>query len=208
LTMAKRSEKPSRNRREEITKSARQLFLKKGYRLTSIDQIAKKAGYSKRTVYLEYINKDDLFLDIATDGLGILLALLQNINDTNLSLLDYIGKYLGVITDFAFTHGNYFKLLASDVSAEVIANSTTGVKRRAAGIESAGVRLLSDQIEKAVHEKIIKKVDPWETSEIIIGSAVGIIVLSMGGSQTILSREKLKTKVKQMGQVFYQGLIK
>jgi len=206
--MAKKTEKPKRNRREEIIKSARQLFLKKGYRLTSIEQIAEKAGYSKRTVYLEYVNKDDLFLDIATDGLEILLTLLQDIKGGDISLYDYIVKYIGVITDFAFLQGNYFKLLASDVSAEVIANSTERVKQRAAGIERAGVKLLSDQIERAIREKKIKKVDSWETSEIIIGSAVGIIVLSLGGSQTILSQEKLKNKVERMGQVFYQGLLK
>lgn len=197
-----------RNRREEIIKSARQLFLKKGYRLTSIEQIAEKAGYSKRTVYLEYVSKDDLFLDIATDGLEILLNLLQEIKGSDISLYDYIVKYIGVITDFAFLQGNYFRLLASDVSAEVIANSTDRVKQRAAGIERAGVKLLSDQIERAIREKKIKKVDSWETSEIIIGSAVGIIVLSLGGSQTILSQEKLKNKVERMGQVFYQGLLK
>jgi len=208
LHMAKKTEKPKRNRREEIIKSARQLFLKKGYRLTSIEQIAEKAGYSKRTVYLEYVNKDDLFLDIATDGLEILLTLLQDIKGGDISLYDYIVKYIGVITDFAFLQGNYFKLLASDVSAEVIANSTERVKQRAAGIERAGVKLLSDQIERAIREKKIKKVDSWETSEIIIGSAVGIIVLSLGGSQTILSQEKLKNKVERMGQVFYQGLLK
>ncbi|HNW30828.1 MAG TPA: TetR/AcrR family transcriptional regulator [Spirochaetota bacterium] len=206
--MAHKSGKTARNRREEIIKSARQLFLKNGYRLTSIDQIAKKAGYSKRTVYLEYINKDDLFLDIATDGLEILLHQLQDIRADHVNLADYIEKYLGTITDFAFIHGDYFRLLASDVSAEVIANSTARVKKRAAEIERAGVRLLSEQIDRAIREKKIKNVDPWETSEIIIGSAVGIIVLSLGGSQTILSQEKLKIKVSRMWQVFYQGLKK
>ncbi|MBP7736978.1 MAG: TetR/AcrR family transcriptional regulator [Spirochaetes bacterium] len=206
--MAEKPDKLRRNRREEITKSARQLFLKKGYRFTSIDQIARRAGYSKRTVYLEYVNKDDLFLDIATDGLELLLSQLRLIEGDPTSLQVYLEKYLGVITDFAFLHGNYFKLLASDVSAEVIANSTRSVKERAAGIERSCVKLLSDQIERAVREKKIKKVDPWETSEIVIGSTVGIILLSFGGSQTILSRKKLKTKVNRMWQVFYRGLLK
>jgi len=206
--MAEKPDKLRRNRREEITKSARQLFLKKGYRFTSIDQIARRAGYSKRTVYLEYVNKDDLFLDIATDGLELLLSQLRLIEGDPMPLPAYLENYLGVITDFAFVHGNYFKLLASDVSAEVIANSTGTVKERAAGIERSCVQLLSDQIERAMREKKIKKVDPWETSEIIIGSAVGIILLSFGGSQTILSRKKLKTKVNRMWQVFYRGLLK
>ena len=35
------------NRKKKIKAAARNLFFKKGYRLTTIEQIAKTAGYSK-----------------------------------------------------------------------------------------------------------------------------------------------------------------
>lgn len=195
-----------KSRRQKIISSARELFLKNGYRQTSIEQIAGNAGYSKRTVYLEYSSKDDLFLDIATDGLEILYESLKMINGQKISLATYISRYLETLTDFSFEQRGYFKLLASDVSTEVIENSSNTVKKRAAAIEKAGVKLLADQINNAISSKTIRKNDPWETSEIIIGSAVGIIILSIGGSQTILSQNRLKTKVKQMGQIIYRGL--
>ena len=41
-------------RREQVLGAARELFVAKGYRGTTIQEIARRAGYSKRTVYLDY----------------------------------------------------------------------------------------------------------------------------------------------------------
>lgn len=194
-------------RREAINASARELFQRKGYQSTTIDQVARNAGYSKRTVYLEFTNKDDLFLSIATDGLEIIIRELDKIPRESTSLEEYIKKYIEVIATFSKAHNDYFRLLAFDVTPKVIANSSEVQRERALSIEYKGVKLIADQIDKAIQQRIIPFTDSWEAAEIIIGSTVGVLVIAMGGSQTILNYERLKTKLLKTGTLLYKGLL-
>ncbi len=51
-----------RAKRQRILESATALFVRYGYRKTSIDEVAKAAGVAKGTVYLYYRNKAELVL--------------------------------------------------------------------------------------------------------------------------------------------------
>ncbi len=49
-----------RRKRESILTAAAELFVRQGYRKTSVDQVAAAAGVAKGTVYLYYRNKAEL----------------------------------------------------------------------------------------------------------------------------------------------------
>jgi AcrR family transcriptional regulator len=195
-----------RDRKGEIVRSARELFLKNGYRLTTVEQIARHAGYSKRSVYLDFLNKDDLFITIAIEGLVIISEKLRKIADAQLPFERFIECFLDAVTVFSHEHYEYFRMLTSEVTPEIIATCSEAVKNHALEIEESGIRMLADAIEEAMRQKIILPGDPWEIAEIFIGSVVGIIVLSTGGSQAMLSYENMKTKVRKMGHIVFRGL--
>lgn len=48
--------------RTELLQAAAELFAQKGFRATSVEQVAAKAGYSTGAVYSNFRGKDDLFL--------------------------------------------------------------------------------------------------------------------------------------------------
>lgn len=50
--------------KKELKKTARELFLKKGYEETSISDIANQAGYSVGSVYRQWKSKQQLFMEI------------------------------------------------------------------------------------------------------------------------------------------------
>ncbi|QYJ74150.1 MULTISPECIES: TetR/AcrR family transcriptional regulator [Shewanella] len=58
------SSSPSRSeqKRSAILEAAIALFCAQGFPNTSMDEVAKKAGVSKQTVYAHFGNKDDLFV--------------------------------------------------------------------------------------------------------------------------------------------------
>lgn len=64
--------------RESILDAARTLLARQGYRKTSMEDVAREAGLSRRTLYLHFADKQDLFL--ATIGKlveGLLVRLEQ-----------------------------------------------------------------------------------------------------------------------------------
>ena len=48
-------------KKEQIVEAARKLFTQYGYKKVSMDEIAKEAGVTKKTVYAYFKDKDELF---------------------------------------------------------------------------------------------------------------------------------------------------
>lgn len=64
-----RREETAALRRERILSAAEALFTQKGFDATTIDDISRASGYSRRTIYACYQNKDDLRLHAVERGL-------------------------------------------------------------------------------------------------------------------------------------------
>lgn len=60
-----RREREHLRREEEILKAAEKIFARDGYENASMNEIAKEAEFSKRTLYQYFENKSDLYLTIA-----------------------------------------------------------------------------------------------------------------------------------------------
>lgn len=206
-TYKTRPRRHARDRREEILNAARELFLKNGYSLTTVEQIARHAGYSKRSVYLDFHKKDDLFITVCNEGLSMVSDQLLQIS-TEIGFEDYITRYLETVAVFSHQHAEHFRMLTADVTPEIIANCSPEVRNQAMEIESAGIRLLAEAVERAMQGGLVPAGDAWEVAEIFIGSVVGIIMLSMGGSQAMLSCDKMKLKVRMLGEIACRGLIR
>ncbi|MDE7019092.1 MAG: TetR/AcrR family transcriptional regulator [Lachnospiraceae bacterium] len=58
--MARRKKEPKSVHRENIASAASMLFMEKGIAATSMDDIAKAAGYSKATLYVYFENKEEI----------------------------------------------------------------------------------------------------------------------------------------------------
>ncbi len=78
--MGRRKKEPRSVHRENIASAASVLFMEKGIAATSMDDIAKAAGYSKATLYVYFENKEEI--------VGILVL------DSMKKLYDYISSAL------------------------------------------------------------------------------------------------------------------
>ena len=58
--MGRRKKEPKSVHREKIASAASVLFMEKGITATSMDDIAKAAGYSKATLYVYFENKEEI----------------------------------------------------------------------------------------------------------------------------------------------------
>ena len=62
--MARRKKEPARIHRKNISDAANTLFISKGITDTTMDNIAKLAGYSKATLYVYFENKEEIFFSL------------------------------------------------------------------------------------------------------------------------------------------------
>ncbi|MFA6939636.1 MAG: helix-turn-helix domain-containing protein [Clostridiaceae bacterium] len=55
-------------RRKDIVDAAEQIFFSKGYENVSMDEAAKEAEFSKRTVYAYFNSKEQIYFEIMIRG--------------------------------------------------------------------------------------------------------------------------------------------
>ena len=195
-----RGRNAGRSRPDEVLDAARGLFFEKGYRGTTIQQIASRAGYSKRTVYLDYVSKDELFVTICVEGAELLLEKLTEVPRDEFSVEGCIERIIDAYVAFSRNQSEYFHMIFSESTPEIIANCSEELRGRAClGVVVAWA-------ERAMREGLIARLDPWAIAGILIGSATGIVLLTMGGRQTVFTRETLESLVHEAVQTLWKGL--
>ena len=79
--MARRKKEPKSVHRENIAAAASALFMEKGITATSMNDIAKAAGYSKATLYVYFENKEEIIGFLVLDSMKRLYSINEKIKD-------------------------------------------------------------------------------------------------------------------------------
>jgi TetR/AcrR family transcriptional repressor of mexJK operon len=91
-------------KRAAIARAALHLFVRDGYERTSVDNIAKEAGVSKRTVYSHYADKEQLFLSVTEQTLQSVLEVINDIAERELSgpgeIIERLGGFIRATAHF------------------------------------------------------------------------------------------------------------
>lgn len=72
-----RREREKQRRRDDILNTARTVFFGKGFRDTTIDDIARAAELSRGTIYLYFESKEEIYATVLEEGLDILYRLIK-----------------------------------------------------------------------------------------------------------------------------------
>ena len=110
-----RREQERARRKQEILQAARAVFVDRGYRRATVDEIAQRAEIGKGTIYLYFESKEAVLAELMLQALAELGARLQLATD-RISVLHPDEKlramaeaYFGFATDAP----DYFRLLAA-----------------------------------------------------------------------------------------------
>jgi len=95
-----------KQRENRILDMAQEIFFKNGYEFTTIIEIAKASGYNKRSIYLYFKDKEDIFLAVVLRGLTQLHERLEKASK-DLSIQG-LGR---AFFDFSMDHPDYLKLI-------------------------------------------------------------------------------------------------
>ncbi len=82
---------------EKIIQSARKQFAKKGYALTSMDEIAKSANVSKGGLYHHFPSKEELFVSLCGDNQQELQQSFSKLFQKKENLMLDLGKFYDVL---------------------------------------------------------------------------------------------------------------
>ncbi|MFP4445929.1 MAG: TetR/AcrR family transcriptional regulator [Desulfosudaceae bacterium] len=197
----------SPSRREKIYQAARSLFFQYGYRGTSMAMIAEKAGYSKKAIYLDYRNKDDLFLHLVAEGTAILLEQLLQIPHAELAVDEAIAAFFRVYYDFADQYEEYFKMAFAEATPAVAANTPIALQQRLVDLSRACLDEAVKVARRAIEAGIVMPMDPHEAAGVFLAAATGNIMLAKGAGRILFTSETLDQISEKSIRIILRGIL-
>jgi len=98
-------------RKNRIVDIAQEIFFSKGFENSTMEEIARAAGYNKRTIYLYFKDKEDLFLAVVLRGQEILLEKLEQAFNNFIENRDLIRELGRAFFSFSLEYPEYFNLI-------------------------------------------------------------------------------------------------
>ncbi len=98
-------------KKASLMNAAENLFIQKGFENTSIDELAKEAGLTKRTLYQYFRSKEDLFFAVALKGAKQLTCAYEEAMSRGDNALEKIRLGNQAYLQFYMNHLGMFQLL-------------------------------------------------------------------------------------------------
>lgn len=125
MGMKERKEKEMLIRRNDIIDAAERVFFKKGMQQAIMDEIAKEAEFSKRTIYVYFQSKEQIYYEIMLRAFKVLnnmmeTALAKNISATSIEKIKIMAE---AFIEFNRSQPNYFRVIVDYENQESDFNS-------------------------------------------------------------------------------------
>lgn len=165
--------------REQIMITAERLFLEKGFVQTTIDDISKSSGYSRRTIYTYYESKDDILYHIIEKGL---LSLKTDINAAFSKSKDFLSRYHMICTAFKSYQYDSPSSMDSVIKAKPICfngNDVPEVINRIFSLGDEINQVLASFIEDGIKQKVVREdINPLATVYIMWSNISSLLSLA------------------------------
>lgn len=116
--MGRRKKIPLNEHRETILQTASKLFMEKGIGATSMDDIAKEAGYSKATLYVYFKNKDEIVTLLTLKSMEKLYHSITSVLDTSKTTKEKYNLMCQSLIQYQETYPFYFQIALDTIPFE------------------------------------------------------------------------------------------
>lgn len=180
-----RKEKERLIRQADIINAAEKVFFQKGYEQSTMDEVAKEAQYSKRTLYCYFQSKEQLLQAIIFKAFRILNEMINKdlVNQNNLTGLEKI-KLLGkTFIEFLSLYPKYFETIVFFNSAKSELSADDEFRKASDSEGEVTLNHLVGVIKEGVNDKSIRNdMNVQKTAFVLYANIIGI-------SNLILNKE-------------------
>jgi AcrR family transcriptional regulator len=113
LGAEERKQQDKEIKRKDIIDAAEKIFFANGYENSSMDAVAKKAEFSKRTIYVYFNSKEQIYFEIMIRGYRLLLKMMEEgfKKEKPASALEELRCIFYTLFSFREKHVDYFKAI-------------------------------------------------------------------------------------------------
>ncbi|MGC6770420.1 TetR/AcrR family transcriptional regulator [Enterococcus sp. LJL128] len=171
--------------KNQLLLTAEVLFLKQGVEATTLDQIAKEAGYSKTTLYTYFKSKQALFYGTAYENI---IRLKQTLAEIVQLEADFFDSYFSFCQTLAAYQENYPIYFSALLHPEVEATETSQLNNFLVVVEELS-DLLEALLKKGVAEGRLSDSVKFPEIVYILWSAITSIISTADQKAACLSEQ-------------------
>lgn len=113
--MKSRKEREREFRWEAIVEAAREVFSEKGYKGTTIDNVAERSQFAKATLYKFFKNKEELYLSVVEDVFREINEIAECAMAEDLPVRQKFALFIERLITHFYDHADFFRLLMREV---------------------------------------------------------------------------------------------
>ena len=202
----RRAEKKAQSRRR-IIDSAREVFFRDGFMEANLDEVAKKAGVAKGTLYRYFDSKAELYVAVLADNSEIFVRKMRDsVDDADASPPELIRRMGRFYFDHWMDNPAYFQIFWALENQPVIGELPSGVIEEVTRLWENCVKLLAEIIERGVDEGCFAPCDAWELADILWTLANGLIQTENSPARRSLRRRELSATYTDAVDLVIRGL--
>lgn len=172
-----RKDKVKEIRKEDIVDAAERVFFAKGFDGATMDDIAREAEYTKRTIYAYFSSKDDL-----TDAIMLrAFRTLNTLTETKLKEADISNGLEKVVlqgrafVEFILTYPHYFRTMEVCQTRTKETNYQNKGQNESFQAGEVGIKLLMESVAEGINDGSIRNdVDPVVATFVLWANITGI----------------------------------
>jgi AcrR family transcriptional regulator len=161
-----RWERRKEARPKELLASAIELFVERGFASTRLEDVARRAGVSKGTLYLYYANKEDLFKAVVRH------SILPMIDDAETSVAEFEGHSAELLRHVILSWWvRIGATKASGISKLILAeadNFPELARFYQEEVMTRRMRMISNMLERGIRRGEFRAIDVPQTAQVLI----------------------------------------
>jgi AcrR family transcriptional regulator len=173
-----RKEREKEARRDEIINAAERVFIAKGVKVATMDDVAAEAELSKGTLYLYYRSKEDLFVSVASRGTDVLRRYFEEAISGDDPSIRRIVTLQEAFFRFFREHRDYFRMFYYFESPEFHTHVSPEVRDQCLQNDKKLWDLVIGVIRQAIVERMLHAgLNPAEVAIMLWASMMGFMRL-------------------------------
>jgi len=190
------------SKRERILNAAEALFAEKGFAAATVEEVAKRAGIGKSTVYEYFGSKDEIFRQTLKAGLESYLDAMKGRLKQPCSVRDVLTAIGTAHFNFVKEHTFTARLLADEY------NDTPWARQWLLGLRERRIAMFSSLIRQGIAEGEFRLVDPRMAAEVLLGVLNALCAPLLYGKKSGNNKGAVTLERFHRGiAIFFEGIL-
>jgi AcrR family transcriptional regulator len=192
--------------RRRILEAAREVFFEQSFERANLDEVARRAGIAKGTIYRYFDTKAELYVAVLSANADHFVARMRQTIDPSIPADEQVRR----TGNFYFRHyrqnPEYFRIFWALENQRLIGELPKGLVDQVVELWRRCLEVLAAVIERGVSTGRFRPCDPWETANVLWVVANGIIQTEFDPRRRVLRQAPLAKTFEDAVEILLRGL--